>query len=283
MSQSNPPKLPPPEKTSQLSKGEALASSSFAKFINFFKSIFRIFWDLFLTLRILLFIVYVFIAIFRFWIWFLEKVLTTMRMLLRFLTIPLGVASGLPFEALYKAQESNLFFKSFWKYTYFMVIGEFLIEVRKTIIIIQSSIFTFWELTFARKVIVLVIPFFLVLGPLGFIIPRPQEVEIVAINSIRDNIATAGDASYVILAKGFDGPNDFRQFVNKDAWWLAKVNSQRLKTILKEGKKFQVWLVGYRIAFPIEMYPNMVYAIELDEDGKPLPVELGPAKTSDDE
>ncbi len=283
MSQPNPPQLPPPEKKSLLSKEEALALSSFTKFINFFKTLFRIFWDLFLSLRILLFVVYVLIAILRFWIWFLEKVLTTLRMLIRLLTVPLGVASGLPFGASFKAKSDNFFFKSFWKYTYFTIIREFLIEVRDTMIIVREGIYTFWELSFARKVVVLVIPFFLVLGPLGFIIPRPQEVEIVAINSIRDNIATAGDASYVILAKGFDGPHDFRQYVNKDAWWLTKVNSQRLKTILKEGKKFQVWIVGYRIVFPIEMYPNMVYAVELDENGKPKPVDLGPETTPDNE
>jgi hypothetical protein len=278
MSQRNPPKLPPPEKTSLLSKEEALAASGFAKFINFFKIFFRIFWDLFLSVRILLFIAYVLTSILRFWIWFLEKVLKTLRMLIRLITVPLGLASGLPYGASLRAEEDNFFFKSFWQYTYFTIIREMLVEVRDTIILIREGIYTFWSLSFSRKVVVLVIPFFLVIGPLGFIVPRPQEVEIVAINSIRDNISTAGNASYVILAKGFDGPNDFRQYVNEDAWWLTKVNSQRLKTILKEGKKFEVWIVGYRIAFPIEMYPNMVYAIELDENGKPSPVELKSAK-----
>jgi hypothetical protein len=203
--------------------------------------------------------------------------------LIRFLTIPLGVASGFPFGASLKVEENNFFFKSFWKYTYFTVIEEFLIEVRDTLIYIRGSILTFWELSFARKVIVLVIPFFLVLGPLGFIIPRPQEVEIISSNSIRDNITTAGDASYIILAKGFDGPDDYRQYVNNDAWWLAKVNSQKLKTKLKDGEKFQVWVVGYRIVFPIKMYPNIIFIIELDENNKPLPVELRPVNTPDNE
>lgn len=283
MSQPSPSKLPPPQKNNLLSKEEALAASSFAKFINFFKILFRVFVELLLSLRILLFVAYVLTSILRFWIWFLEKVLTILRMLIRLITVPLGVASGVPYGASLRAEKDNFFFKSFWKYTYFTVIREFLIEVRDTIILIREGIYTFWDLSFARKVVVLVVPFFLVLGPLGFIVPRPQEVEIVAINSIRDNIAKAGDESYVILAKGFDGPHDFRQYVNKDAWWLTKVNSQRLKTILKEGKKFQVWVVGYRIVFPIEMYPNMVYAVELDENGKPQPVELRPVKSPGDE
>lgn len=283
MPQPGSPKLPSPEKNSSPSKEEALAANSFAKFINFFKIIFRIFRDLFLSLRILLFVAYVLTSVLRFWIWFLEKTLTILRMLIRLVTVPLGVASGLPYGASLRAEKENFFFKSFWKYAYYTVVREFLVEVRDSFILIREGVYTFWDLSFARKVVVLVIPFFLVIGPLGFIVPRPQEVEIVAINSIKDNIATAGNESYVILAKGFDGPHDFRQYVNKDAWWLTKVNSQRLKTILKEGKKFEVWIVGYRIVFPIEMYPNMVYAVELDENGRPQPIDIKSEKSPEDE
>lgn len=186
-------------------------------------------------------------------------------MLIRFLTVPLGLASGYPYGASFKADKSNIFFKSFGKYIYYTILAEFLVEVRDTIIIIREGIAAYWTLTFARKIIVLVVPFFLVIAPFGFIVPRPQEVQIVSINSIRDNIAHAGDASYVILAKGFDGPSDYRQFVNMDAWWLGKVNSQRLKTILQEGKKFRIWIVGYRVVFPFELYPNIIYATDLDE------------------
>lgn len=255
MSQKKPPQ-PSPSKPQ--SSGEHFV---------FFRRILLVIWDIFLSLRVLLFVAYVLTAVLRFWIWFLEKVLATIRILIRFLTVPLGTLSGLPYSASIKADENNFFFKSLWANLYFTVIREFYDSVRDTVIVIWESIFVFAKLSVSRKIVVLVIPFLLVIGPLGFIIPRSAEVKIISINSIRDNIAMAGNESYVILTKGFEGEHDFRQFVNKDAWWLTKVNSQRLKTILKEGKTYEIWYVGYRIVFPFEMYPNMVYAVEL-EDGR---------------
>ena len=235
------------------------------KLIYFIKLPFRVGIDLVETLRIFLFLAYTITGVLRFWIWVLEKFLSLIRLAIRFLTVPLGIISGVHYSSAYIDNKNTAAIKKLWKDIYANILAELAIELRAAFINFWVSWAIFWRVSVSRKMILLITTFLFVVIPLGYIIPRPEFVTIEDKNSIADNVARAGNESYVILATGFDGPDDFRQYVNKDAWWLTKFNSQRIKTILKPGKEYQIWVVGYRITVPVEWYPNIVYAVECEE------------------
>jgi len=235
------------------------------KLVFYIKLPFRIGIDLVETLRIFLFLAYTITGVLRFWIWVLEKLLSLLRLTIRFLTVPLGIIAGVHFSSAYIDNKNKAAIKQIWKDIYANIFAELAIHVRAAFIAVWVSWAIFWRVSVSRKMILLVTTFLFVVIPLGYIVPRPEFVRIEDKNSIADNVARAGNESYVILATGFDGPDDFRQYVNKDAWWLTKFNSQRIKTILKPGVDYQIWVVGYRITVPVEWYPNIVYAVECEE------------------
>jgi hypothetical protein len=241
-------------------------SSKFLEKLTYFiKLPFNIGIDLIEALRIFLFLAYTLTGILRFWIWVLEKVLFLMRLAIRFLTVPLGIISGVHYSSAYLDNKNRTAIKKIWSDIYANILASIAIELRTTFIVAWVSWAIFWRVSISRKIILLVTVFSFVMIPLGYIIPRPEYIRIEDTNSIADNVAKAGNESYIILATGFDGPDDFRQYANKDAWWLTKFNSQRIKTILKPGKSYQIWIIGYRITVPVEWYPNIVYAVECED------------------
>ncbi len=242
------------------------SSSTFLeKLIYLIKLPFNIGLDLIEALRIFLFLAYTLTGILRFWIWVLEKFLFLMRLTIRFLTVPLGIVSGVHYSSAYLDNKNMAALKKIWSDIYANILACLAIELRVAFISAWVSWAIFWRVSVSRKIILIATVFSFVLVPLGYIIPRPEFIQIEDKNSIADNVTKAGNESYVILATGFEGPDDFRQYVNKDAWWLTKFNSQRIKTILKPGKAYQIWIVGYRITVPVEWYPNIVYAVECEE------------------
>lgn len=242
------------------------SSSTFLeKLIYLIKLPFNIGIDLVETLRIFLFLAYTLTGILRFWIWVLEKLLFLLRLTIRILTVPLGIVSGMHYRSAYLNNKNTATVKKVWFDIYADILLSIAIEFRTTFVTVWVSWALFWGVSVSRKIILLVTVFSFVAIPLGYIIPRPEYVRIEDVNSIADNVAKAGNESYIILATGFDGSDDFRQYANKDAWWLTKFNSQRIKTILKPGKSYQIWIIGYRVTVPVEWYPNIVYAVECAE------------------
>lgn len=236
-----------------------------AKLTSAIKAPFIVGFDIIETFRLLLFLVYIITGVLRFWIWVLEKILGLFRLLIRILTVPLGVVSGVHYSSAYIDNKNVAAVKKIWVDIYSNILAEIAIILRSMVITAWVSWAIFWRVSVSRKIILLISSFTLVVLPLGFIVPRPEFVQIVDKNSIADEVGKEGKESYVILGTGFESPNDYRQYVNKDAWWLLKFNSQKVKTILEPGKSYQIWVTGYRITVPVEWYPNIIYAIECDE------------------
>ena len=208
---------------------ESKASLFLKKCTNFFLKVFFFFRDLFYSLRILLFIVFILTVVLRFWIGLLEKTLGLLRILIRLLTIPLGITSGIPLSV-YTSEDVG---RSFWGTFYNAFFRELIEYLREIVFTSTYFLYIYWQISITRKVIVAVIFSLLVFGPLGFLIPRPAVVTIVSVNSVAEKVTNAGAASYLILAVGEDGPDDYLQFKNEEAWWLGKFNAQKLKTILR--------------------------------------------------
>jgi len=240
---------------------ESKASLFLKKCTDFFLKVFFFFRDLFYSLRVLLFIVFMLTVVLRFWIGFFEKALGLLRILIRLLTVPLGITSGIPLSVYTTTDEG----KSYWKTFYNSFFRELIEHLREIVFTSAYFLYIYWQLSITRKVIVAVIFSLLVFGPLGFVIPRPEVVTIVSVNSIAEKVTNAGAASYLVLAVGEGGPDDYLQFKNEEAWWLGKFNSQKLKTILRPGHKYKIWIVGFRILFPVKIYPNIISAERLSE------------------
>lgn len=240
---------------------ETKASLFLKNFTNFFKKIFFLLRDLFYSLRILLFIFFMLTVILRFWIGLLEKTLGFLRILIRLLTIPLGLTAGVPLSVFTSEDRAASFWGTFYK-SFFKELVEHIQEVVYTT---AYFAYVYWQITITRKVVVSVMFLLLVFGPLGFLIPRPEVITIVSVNSIAEKVTNAGAASYLILAIGENGPDDYLQFKNEEAWWLGKFNAQKLKTILRPGHKYKIWIIGFRIVFPVKIYPNIISAERLSE------------------
>lgn len=144
---------------------------------------------------------------------------------------------------------------------------------------VRSGSRTFWFLSFERK---LVSAFVVALGvgiPAVFLVPRPHDVRVTDDNAMHYTEG-GGRVVYLIHAVDLAHPGQTREYVNEDAWWLGKVNSQGLKSRIQLGRQYRFWVVGLRWYYLPRLFPNVISAVEIHPDGRPVTEVVSPVPST---
>jgi hypothetical protein len=219
------------------------------------------------AVRFVLFFLFILTAIVRFWLLCVTVVLHLVRVALHLLTIPLRTAAGAypPRPAGHK----QTFLTSHLGITlYFELVKPIVHAWFEAIATFRS----FWHYTIARKTLVVIVVFFGAVVPASYLIPRPHTVQILD-NNVLNNHRTAlsvNPVGYLIHAIDLDDPLQTREYINENAWWLGKLNSQGLKARLVPGRYYRLWVIGLRWWVAPTLYPNIIFATEVDAQGNEL-------------
>jgi len=127
---------------------------------------------------------------------------------------------------------------------------------------------TFWHWHLSRKLTALLFAFFTVVTPAAYVIPRPQYVQITDDNAIHTD--ESGKVMYLVHTLDLFQPGKTHEYMNEDGWWFGKINSQGLKAQLQIGKCYRLWVVGVRWYWKPRLFPNIISAVEVADDGSPL-------------
>jgi hypothetical protein len=106
----------------------------------------------------------------------------------------------------------------------------------------------------------------LVVVPGLYIVPRAHDVQITDDNAVEYDKKT-NTTTYLVHALDLHTDNKTREYLNEDAWYLGKINSQGLKSQLQIGRTYRLRVVGIRWYYMPTLYPNIISATEIDADG----------------
>lgn len=221
-------------------------------------------------LRFLLFVVYLLIAILVFWLWVLAAVIGLVRLALKVLMFPLlwlsgGTAprSGPPARNMAAAVQVEL--QYLWDQR-LVAYDELARPLARHLMGAKRATRTFWHWPLIRKAFTLAVIGGLVVLPGSYIIPRPHDVQITDDNAVEYDKAT-NKTTYLVHALDLHVEGKHREYLNEDAWYLGKINSQGLKSQLQIGRTYRLWVVGLRWYYMPTLYPNIISATEIDEKG----------------
>lgn len=219
------------------------------------------------AVQFVLFFVFVLTAILRFWLLGATLILHLLRVLIHVLTIPLRTASGAsPPRRTHKSQAFDAgSLRMTLRYELVKPLAHLWLEF-------VDSARSFWHYTFARKLLVVALSFFLVFVPASYLVPRTHIVQILDNNVLNNQTTQINNTSinYLIHAIDVDDPTHTREYINENAWWLGKVNTQGLKASLIPGRYYSMKVVGLRWWFAPTLYPNIISATETDAEGNIL-------------
>lgn len=255
---------------------EARAEAKVTKFLRDVKGLGNALVD---AVRFVLFFLFILTAVVRFWLLCLTVVLHLFRVALHLLTIPLRTAAGAypPRPASHK----QTFLSSHLGITlYFELVKPIVHMWFETLATCRS----FWHYTIARKTLVVIVTFFCAIVPASYLIPRPHTVQILDNNVLNNHRSalSSNSVGYLIHAIDLDDPAQTREYINENAWWLGKLNSQGLKAHLVPGRYYKLWVIGLRWWIAPTLYPNIISATETDAQGNELehPSTFIPATTT---
>lgn len=233
-------------------------------------------WD---SARFLFFFLYVLTAIVRFWLWAVTVVLILLRVALHFLAFPLRRAGGAYPPP--RSPGTSLHQRGAWRAEFR---SEVVTPLSRMLADGRDVSRSFWHFTFARKVLVVILSFAFVVVPGSYFVPRVHTVQVLDDNALnyQDSKIGQSTAGYIIHAMDVDEPGKTREYVNENAWWLGKVNSQGLKAKIVPGRFYRIWVVGLRWWWAPPLYPNIVSVTETDAKGQALhePSVFMPATTT---
>ncbi|MBM3752200.1 MAG: hypothetical protein FJW21_13650 [Acidimicrobiia bacterium] len=273
------------EPPSRLARSEAEAREAGERAYDRFSHSVRLFVE---TLRFVGFLLVILLGAVYVWVWVLGLVLAVGRVLIGLLMAPLlWLTDGPPHhrggrpvtarEALGGRLQLWWSRRDEWYRDIARPLGRYLADV-------QALGRRFWHFTIPRKLAVLLAAVFLFLLPLSYVIPRPHYVQL-----LDDNVIDYGSGSqpvgslrYLVHGADLFSTGRTREYLNEDAWWLGKINSQGLKARLQPGRYYKLWVVGIRWWFFPTLYPNIISATEVDRQGEPLaePSHLMPPQTT---
>lgn len=215
--------------------------------------------------QFILFLVFTLTAILRFWLLCVTLLLHLLRVALHLLTIPLRTAAGASPKRRGHPKPPLLEVGNLGSTLHFELVKplqHFWLEV-------TDGVRSFLFYTFARKTLVVMLTFLLVIVPGSYLVPRTHTVQILD-NNVLNNQSSKLDTTsvgYLIHAIDLDDPTHTREYSNEDAWWLGKVNSQGLKANLVPGRYYKMRIVGLRWWYAPTLYPNIISVVETDAKG----------------
>lgn len=222
-------------------------------------------------LRFLLFVVYLLIAVLVFWLWVATVIVGIVRfagkvLMLVLLWLSGGTAPrhGAPAPSWTAAVKRELVYV--WDLR-LVAHEEFVRPLVRHLQRFASAARRFWHWSLFRKACTLGVAVGLVVVPALYVIPRPHHVQITDDNAVRYDKAT-NKTTYLVHALDLQAANTTREYLNEDAWYLGKINSQGLKSQLQNGRTYRLWVVGIRWYYLPTIYPNIISATEIDAAGK---------------
>ena len=216
--------------------------------------------------RGVLFVLYLVLAVISFWFWIATVLGGVFQTLLRAVMLfVLWLSGGMPprepVSTIPAAIERDV--KRLWAQR-LVAYEAFSRPAARHYLRLERSLVTFWHWHFFRKVTAVIFGFFFVFVPAMYIVPRPHYVQITDDNAINYD---GKDVSYQVHGLDLFEPAVHREYVNEDAWWLGKINSQGLKSQLQIGKNYRLWVIGIRWYYAPKLYPNIIGATEVDDNG----------------
>ncbi len=224
-------------------------------------------WSVF---RLTLFAIYLLIAVLSFWLWALTAVVGLVRFALRALMFLLlwlsgGAAPRPGPPAPNMAAALRLELQYMWDRR-LLVYDELARPLARHLTAGRRITRTFWHWHAFRKAIALVAVGAFIVVPGFYVVPRPHEVQITDDNAV-DYDKAGSKTTYLVHALDMRVDGKHREYLNEDAWYFGKINSQGLKSQLQIGRTYRLWVVGLRWYFMPTLYPNIISATEIDAKG----------------
>ena len=221
-------------------------------------------------LRFLFFVVYLLIAVVSFWLWAVAAVIGVVRFALRALMLSLlwlsgGAAPrpGPPAPNMATALQAEL--RYLWDER-LAAYDDVARPIARNLLGARRATRTFWHWSFPKKALSLVAIGAFVIVPGLYVVPRPNEVQITDDNAVEYDKIT-NKTTYLVHALDLHIDGKHREYLNEDAWYFGKINSQGLKSQLQIGRTYRLWVVGIRWYYMPTLYPNIISATEIDTKG----------------
>jgi hypothetical protein len=223
-----------------------------------------------LVLRFGLFIVYLLVGLITVWVWIGLALIGLVYFTLRAVTHSLlwlsgGVAprSGPP-RTVTESIRHDL--QAFWDERV-IAYGAVMRPLARGYVRAKEGLRTFWYWHLLRKAVALTFAFVIVGIPAMYLVPRTHYVQITD-----DNALHYEGTQVMYLVHGLDlfNPGKTREYMNEDAWWFGKINSQGLKAQLQIGHSYRLRVVGLRWYWKPRLFPNIIRATEVDDQGHPI-------------
>jgi hypothetical protein len=222
-------------------------------------------------LRLLLFGVYLLVAVLAFWLWVINAVVGLIRLAFKTLMLVLlWLSGGMPPSRVVPPRTMTATMQLAWMQVWdlrLVAYEELVWPLRLHLQRFGRALERFWHWTLSRKAIAAAVIAWLVLVPALYLVPRPHEVQITDDNAVRYDSSTH-KTTYLVHALDLHTDSKTREYINEDAWYLGKINSQGLKSQLQPGRTYRLWVVGIRWYYLPRLYPNIISATEIDAHGK---------------
>lgn len=240
--------------------------------------------DFWFVISLGLFVIYFLTAILRFWLWLVSLFFAFLASCLRLLTVPLSVLSGarpptpqpkqLPLAVTGNdsaASTPPAPLPSKTRTAPARPIHHFVAPA-------HSAWHSFWHYSVERKVVAVTLSVGLVVLPAMYVVPRYHEVQVLDNNALnyQDSAIGQSTAGYLVHAIDISDPSTTRVYINETVWWLGKLNTQDLKARLRPGHYYRLWVVGWRWWYSPTLYPNIIFATEIDVQGNKITPTLTP-------
>jgi len=232
--------------------------------------------DLVLVLRFVPFVLYMLLAMLGIWLWGLWAALALVRFGLRaamaaLLRVSKGAAPR-PGPPVSLSQAIRADVQDLWD-DRLVVYRRMSRSLARHYLVTRRSLLRFWHWTIPKKCFALLFVAAFIGVPGLYVVPRPHEVQIVDNNAIQYS-EDGSQVFYVVHAVDIDDPGHTREYVNETAWWLGKINPQGMKNRLQKGRYFRLWVVGLRWFYKPTLFPNIIAATEIDQQGNAVPPAL---------
>lgn len=222
------------------------------------------------VLRFVIFVLYMVLAIVSIWIWLIEAVIGAIRMAVRAVMIVLlwlsgGIAPrpGAPPASIAESIRRDL--RYFWAGR-IRAYDRVARNAAGHIVNAQRATRTFWHWPIGRQVFSLGVALIFIGVPLLYVIPRPHYVQVTDDNAIHHS-EDGKKVIYLVHAVDLFDRDKTREYMNEDAVYLGKVDSQGLKSKIVPGRYYRLWVVGIRWWKYPRLFPNIIQATEVDAEG----------------
>ena len=266
--------------TADVSREERLLGKITGAFRALGRRIMHWWWNL----RFLFFAVFLLLSVVLFWLWVVSLALAVLRTVLHLLAAVLAWFGGKGPHGHHgpgTLAHLRAALRSAWRER----MGhyrELARPVARGYVAVRDAFVEFWRWSPGYKVAALVSTFAFVVIPGSYVVPRPHLVQIIDNNVLEHHDAPNGAVRYLIHAVDLNNPGKSREYQNERAVHLGKIDPQGLKNQLVPGRFYRLWVIGLRWYYLPTLFPNIISATEVDQNGTPLdtPSHLIPPTTT---